>query len=112
LHHLGEIAGGVIRRQQCEFLAAGGSDAVDMAMHDAAREHVDGDVDRLSLAYIGQLGLLVIRDHIGAQHRHHRHQLGSRLHELAYAQASVADHAVDRCDDGSVTEIELGLALQ
>src|ERR1700712_1920736 len=34
LHHLGEVAGGVIRRQQCEFLAAGGCDAVDMAVHD------------------------------------------------------------------------------
>src|ERR1700689_4573397 len=27
LHHLGEIAGGVVRRQQREFLAAGGCDA-------------------------------------------------------------------------------------
>ena len=43
LHHLGEIAGGVVRRQQREFLAAGGRDAVDPAVHDLAREHVDGD---------------------------------------------------------------------
>src|SRR6202158_6474223 len=45
LHHLGEVAGGVVRRQQREFLAAGGRDAVDMAVHHLAGEHVDGDVD-------------------------------------------------------------------
>ena len=45
LHHLGEIAGGVVRRQQREFLAAGGRDAVDVAVHGLAGEHVDGDID-------------------------------------------------------------------
>ncbi len=99
LHHLGKIAGGVVRRQQREFLAAGGRDAVDMAMHDLAGEHVDGDIDRLALAHVGQLGFLVIRDHIGAGHWHHRHQLRSGLHELADAQRAVADNAVDRRDD-------------
>ena len=48
LHHLGEIAGGVVRRQQREFLAARRRDAVDVAVHDLAGEHVDGDIDRLA----------------------------------------------------------------
>ena len=46
LHDLGEVAGGVVRGQQREFLAAGGRKAVDMAMHGLAREHVDLDLDR------------------------------------------------------------------
>src|SRR6185437_6822908 len=39
LHDLGEIAGGVVGRQQRELLAAGRGEAVDMAVHDLAREH-------------------------------------------------------------------------
>ena len=112
LHHLGEIAGGVVRRQQREFLAAGGRDAVDMAVHDLAREHVDRDRDRLALMHVGELGLLVVRHHIGASGRHHRHQLRAGLHELADAQRAVADHAVDRRRDRRVAEIEFGLVLQ
>ena len=77
-----------------------------------AREHVDGDVDRLALAHVGELGFLEVRDHIGAGDRHHRHQLRSGLHVLADAQRAVADHAVDRRDDGGVAEIEFGLVLQ
>src|SRR5580704_4757292 len=49
LHHLAEIAGGVIRRQQREFLAAGGCEAVDVAMHilaGAQRAIADDAVDR------------------------------------------------------------------
>ena len=96
LHHLGEIAGGVVRRQQREFLAAGGRDAVDMAMHDLAREHVDLDIDGLAFVHVGELGFLVVRHHIGAIGRHHRHQLRPGLHILADAQRAVADDAVDR----------------
>src|SRR5271163_1912881 len=43
LHHLGEIAGGVVRRQQRESLAAGRREAVDAAVVDAAGEHIDLD---------------------------------------------------------------------
>src|SRR5579862_3675848 len=32
LYHLGEVSSGIIRRQQCELLAARGREAVDMAM--------------------------------------------------------------------------------
>ena len=102
LHDLGEIAGGVVRRQQREFLAAGGRDAVDMAVHDLAREHVDLDRDGLAFAHVGELRLLVVRHDIGAVDRHHRHQLRSGLHVLADAQRAVADDAVDRRDDGRV----------
>src|ERR1700732_3403384 len=43
LNHLGEIAGGVVRRQQREFLAAGRRERVDMAVHHLAGEHVERD---------------------------------------------------------------------
>src|SRR3974377_529399 len=42
LDHLGEIAGGVVGRQQGEFLPARRRDAVDMAAEGDVREHVDG----------------------------------------------------------------------
>src|SRR5262252_7433669 len=42
LDHLGEIAGGVVGRQQGEFLPARRRDAVDMAAEGDIREHVDG----------------------------------------------------------------------
>ena len=112
LHHLGEIAGGVVRRQQREFLAAGGRDAVDMAVHDLAREHVHSDIDGLTLVHVGELRFLVVRHHIDAIDRHNRHQLRPGLHVLADAQRPVADDAVDRSRNGGVAEIEIGLVLQ
>src|ERR1700751_3522040 len=60
LHDLGEIAGGIVGRQQREFLAAGRGERVDVTMHDLTGEHVDGDVDRLALVHIGELRLLVV----------------------------------------------------
>jgi hypothetical protein len=112
LHHLGEIAGGVVRRQQREFLAAGRCQAVDMSMHHLAGEHVDFDVDRLARMNVGQLRLLEIRDHIGAGRGYQRHQLRAGLDELTGAQGAISHHAVDRRHDGRVREIELGLPLQ
>src|ERR1700678_2374370 len=50
LHDLGEIAGGVVGRQQRESLAAGRREAVDMAVIEAAGEHIDFDIDRLPAA--------------------------------------------------------------
>src|SRR5581483_11773973 len=55
LHDLGEVAGGVVGRQQREFLAARGREAVDMAVHEAAGEHVDGDVDPLAFMHVCEL---------------------------------------------------------
>src|SRR5882672_1546598 len=95
LHHLGEIAGRVVGRQQREFLAAGRRETVDMAVDQLARKHVDGDVDLLAFAHVRELGFLEIRHHIGARRGHQRHQLRAGLHELAGAERAVADHAVD-----------------
>src|SRR5258706_10178991 len=65
LHDLGEVARGIIRRQESEFLPARRRDAVHMAAHHGARERIDLDLDGLSGSDIGELGLLVIGDDIG-----------------------------------------------
>ena len=44
LHDLGEVAGGVVGRQQREFLTAGRREAVDAAAEELAREGVDLDL--------------------------------------------------------------------
>jgi hypothetical protein len=112
LDDLGEVAGGVVRRQQRELLATRGRDAVDVAVEHHAGIGVDGNRDRLARMNIGELGLLVVGDNVRRRERHHRHQLGPRLHILADAQRAVADNAVDRRRDDRVREIELGLVPQ
>ena len=111
LHDLGEVAGGVVGRQQREFLAAGRRDAVDMAFDGRPRIGVDHDADRLALADAGKLGLLEIRDHIDRGERHHRHELGAGLHVFSDAQATIADDAVDRRHDIGIAEVQLRLLL-
>src|ERR1700676_5253665 len=64
LHHLGEIAGGIVGRQQRELRAAGGRDPLDPAVQLLARETIDGDIDRLARSDPRQLGLLVVGDDI------------------------------------------------
>ena len=55
---------------------------------------------------MGKLGLLVIRHHIDSFQRHHRHQLGARLHILADPQGPCADRAVDRRGNLRVGQVQ------
>src|ERR1700730_3481947 len=48
LHHLGEIAGRIVGRQQRELRSAGRCDPRDAAAQFFARESIDGDIDRLA----------------------------------------------------------------
>src|SRR3981189_3379101 len=57
LNHLGEFAGAVVGRQQCELRSTGGRYSLDTAMQPFAWETIDGHVDRLARLYPGQLGL-------------------------------------------------------
>src|SRR5580658_898501 len=59
LHHLGEIAGRVVRRQQRELRSAGGRNALDMAVQPRAGEAVDRDIGGLARLHPRQLRLLV-----------------------------------------------------
>ena len=106
LHDLGEIAGGIVGRQQREFETAGRRQAVDMAPEFCAVEAVDGDFNGLAVAHMRELGFLEIRDDIDRIQRHHRHQLRSGLHELADAQRTRSDGAVNRRGDLRVGQVQ------
>ena len=112
LHDLGEVAGGVVRRQQRELLAAGRRDAVD---HGRARSWPGKvstvDVDRLARPHVGKLGLLVVGDDVDRAQRHDRHQLRAGLDVLPDPQRPRADRAILGRDDRRVAEVESRLLL-
>src|SRR6266849_6670849 len=83
LNHLGEIAGGVVGRQQRELRSAGGRDPLDPAMQSLAWETVDGHVDRLAWFYPGELGLLVVGDNVDVWQRHDIDQVASDIDVVA-----------------------------
>src|SRR5262252_5309558 len=60
LHDLGEVAGGIVGRQQRELPPAGRGQALDMAADRQAREGVDLDGDGLARPHRGELRLLVV----------------------------------------------------
>src|SRR5712691_3564737 len=62
LHDLGEIAGGVVRRQQRELRSAGRRNPAHAAVQFLLREAVDRQIDRLARLDPRELRLLVIRD--------------------------------------------------
>src|ERR1700733_10617934 len=64
LNHLGEIAGRVVGRQQCELRSAGGRDPLDATVQRLARETIDLHFDRLARLDPRQLGLLVVGDDV------------------------------------------------
>src|SRR5689334_13510795 len=55
LHHLHEVARGVVRREQREARSRGAGQAVDLAVEDAAAVGVDLDLHRLPGAHLGEL---------------------------------------------------------
>jgi len=82
LHDLGEVAGGIVRRQQRKFLPLAGAMLVDATVHDWPGNMVDGNIDGLTGTNIPVSCVsFEIRHHIGAGDRHHRHQLRAGLHE-------------------------------
>ena len=74
-----------------------------------ARQSVDRDRNRLAGPHVGELGFLVVRDHISGVQRHHRHQLRARRDILPDPQAAGADRAVDRRGDRRIAQVQLGL---
>src|ERR1700690_2069499 len=63
LHDLREIAGGIVRRQQCELRSAGGRDLLHLAVNDLARILVNPKVSGVTNLHIGQLGFTIVRQH-------------------------------------------------
>src|SRR5258707_14342121 len=60
LDHLGEVARGVVRREQGEGAARSRRPALDMTRDTEIGECIDDDASRLPRADIGHLGFLVI----------------------------------------------------
>lgn len=109
LHHFGEIAGRVVRRQQGDLGAGRGRNALDPAAQLLTRETVDGDLDRLARRDMRELGLLVVRDHIDLRQRHHNvDEVGADIDVVAGLYLTLADHSIERRRDPCVTELELG----
>ena len=75
LHHLHEVAGGVVGRQQREARAGAAGQALHLALELLVREGVELDLDALARLHLADLRLLEVRDHVGRR----RHQLRDRL---------------------------------
>src|SRR5271166_2971858 len=71
LHDLGEIAGGVFRRQQSELRARPWRETVDAAVEEMTAICIDGEGHSLSLGHGADLRLLEVGDEIDRlAHRH------------------------------------------
>src|ERR1700694_225858 len=108
LDHLGEIAGGVVRRQQRELRTTRRRDPLDAAVEFFVRETVDGDVDRLARLHPRELRFLVIANHIDVRQRHNIDQVAADIDVVARLHLPLAGNTIKRRHDLGVAEPELG----
>src|SRR5580704_3116844 len=92
LHHLDEVARGVLRRQQAEGRPTAALEAVDMAMEGLAGIGIDADLDRLSGAHEIELRRLEVGGDPDFQ-RHERDEVLADLHIVAGRDVLVRDRA-------------------
>src|SRR5690606_4686050 len=109
LYHLGEVARGIVRRQQAELRAGGGEQAVDAAFDGCVRETVEQQFGRLSRAHAANLGFLEVGLDPDVLIRHQRQQVGATLYHLAFTSRALANHAADRRMNLRAREVEIGL---
>ncbi len=107
LHDLGEVAGGVFRRQHTELRTGGRSQAVESAMELLSDEHVGVNADPLAGHHMRQLILLEVDIHPQSAGRYHREQLRARLGVGAAPCPAIADHTVHRCAQFGVVKVQL-----
>src|SRR6266850_1843867 len=108
LDHFGEIAGGVVRRQQRELRTTRRRDPLDAAVQFFVRETVDGDIDRLARLYPRELRFLVIGHHIDVRQRHDIDQVAADIDVVARLHLPLAGNTIKRRHDLGVAEPELG----
>src|SRR3546814_879889 len=99
LYDLGEVPGGVVRRQKAEHGAARRGKAVDDAADLNVGIAIHRHIRQLPDAQAGELRFLEISHDPDALDRDHRHQRSARSEVFAGLNALVADHARDRCAD-------------
>src|ERR1700730_10942582 len=108
LNHLGEIAGGVVGRQQRKLRSAGRGDSLDAAVQPLAWESIDGHVDGLTRSYPGQLGLLVVGDDVDVRQRHDIDEVAPDIDVVVRLNLPLTNDAVERCCDLGVPKLEPG----
>src|SRR5262245_52019324 len=83
LNDLHVITRSVLRRQQTEFCAGSGSDAVHVSVENSASKSIDGDCCSLALVHICQLSFFKVRRDPNIFLRNDSHQRLSGLHDLS-----------------------------
>src|SRR6516164_6320668 len=106
LHDLGEIAGGVLRRNYAEDGAGCRGQAQEVTMKDMAGESVGGDCRRLPSLYSCELILLEIGIDPQTLRRHDRQQISALRDVGSDPRRAIADIAVNRSTDFRVADIE------
>src|SRR5829696_2927835 len=106
LHHLGEVAGRVVGRQQRELGTRGRAHALDSALRHASAVRVDFELHRLPDLQVGELRLLEVGGHPHTRVRHDGEQRLPRLHELPDLDLLPRDDAAHRRHDARVRELK------
>src|SRR6266478_1340496 len=99
LDHLGEIAGGIVGRQQRELRSAGRRYALDAAMQLLVCEGVDRDVDGLTWLNSRELRLLIVGDHVHTWQRHDIDEIAPDVDVVPWLNLPCINDAIERCDD-------------
>ena len=108
LHDLGEVAAGVVGRQQGEARAGRGAQRLDRAVEPGAVVGIDGELDRIADLHRLQLRLLQVGRHPHVARRHDGQQGLARLHQLARLDPAARDDTGDRGRDDGVADLGLG----
>ncbi len=108
LHDLGEVARGVVGRQQREHGARGRRECQHMSAQCMPREGVDGDFRLLPDGHVSQLRFLVVGDDPYVRQGREGRDLTAHAHQLPGFDLALSDHAVLSRRDGGVPDIELG----
>src|SRR6266850_7087223 len=93
LDHLGEVARGVVGRQQRELRARRRRQTLDVTAEMHARVGVHRDIGGIAGRHVGGFGFLEVRRDPDVLERHHRHQRLAGLYELAQLHRLLGDDA-------------------
>src|SRR5215469_13725735 len=103
LHNFDEIAGRVLRWQQCEGRSGAESKAGDTSFEIlSSAVHVGFDIDALSDSQVSQLRFLEVRIDPSIAKRPYRHQALADLDIVTGIYVAPRDHAIDLGHDRAV----------
>src|SRR5450830_2008838 len=95
LYDFGEVAGGIVRRQQAELRPGGGEQAVDPRLDRRIAISVERQLGLLPWLHMADLGFLEVGLNPDVLVGDDRQQVGAGLHVLAIARGALADEAAD-----------------